>query len=94
MGFKNTALNLLFNPVGIFEEAGRGANKAFSGGGGSASAPVAPLPLPQAPKPEAVAEQATKTIQRKKAAMSQSIYTSPLGLSGQADIARKTLTGQ
>lgn len=93
MGFKNTALNLLFNPIGIFEET----KKAFSGGGGSSnsvSQPQAPLPLPKPPDTAAVADQANKTIQRKKAAVSQSIYTSPLGISGQADVARKTLTGQ
>ena len=92
MGFQNTALNLLFNPVGIFEEAGKALNKATSGP--STPAPVAPLPLPAAPDTSAIAAQAQQTIQQRKASMDQSIYTSPLGISGQANVVRKTLLGQ
>jgi hypothetical protein len=57
----------------------------------------APAPLPQAPTPEVAAEKATDTIKKKKAmlsASSKSIYTSPLGSAGEADVARKTLLGQ
>lgn len=39
-------------------------------------------------------EQAVNTIKRRTASMSETIYTSPLGLTGQADVSRKTLLGQ
>ena len=52
-----------------------------------------PLPMPQAPSVDAVAEKASDNMRKKKATMSQSIYTSPLGVSGEAAVARKTLLG-
>lgn len=54
----------------------------------------APTPLPQSPSPEDAAQKASDKIRQRKAAMTQSIYTSPLGVSGQADVVRKTLLGQ
>ena len=37
---------------------------------------------------------ATESIRRRTSAMSQTVFTSPLGLPDQAMVARKTLTGQ
>lgn len=88
-------LSAIFMPVGL---GGLGVGKSpFSGGSsqGEASAPApAPIPLPQAPAPEAAQAQATETIKKKKSAMTKSVYTSPLGVAGEADVARKTLLGQ
>lgn len=95
MGFKNSFLNVLFNPVGIFQEAGKGISKVVGGGNiPSAPIPSSPLPMPQAPDTAAITDTATKTIQKRKADVTQTLYTSPLGLSGQADIAKKSLLGQ
>lgn len=59
------------------------------------SAP-APLPMPEAPKQESAQETAEKTALSKRKAISRSktVFTSPLGIGGTADIVRKTLTGQ
>lgn len=51
-------------------------------------------PLPQAPKPEDSQDKAMDIARKKRAAMSQSVYTNPLGTAGEANIARKTLLGQ
>ncbi|GEM_PF-6343210 len=64
------------------------------GGGKKDSLSQAPLPLPQAPSLDAASDKAQEIIRRKKAAMSQSIYTSPLGVAGEANVVRKTLLGQ
>lgn len=64
------------------------------GGKEGKSQESAPLPMPQAPKVEDVSDRAADIIKRKRAAMSQSIYTSPLGVAGQATVARKSLLGQ
>lgn len=53
-----------------------------------------PLPLPQPPDANVSAEQGAANAKRKKGSASQSIYTSPLGVGGEAQIARKTLLGQ
>lgn len=83
----------LYNPIAPFRDIG----KAISGGGdkdgGSAPAP-APAPLPEAPKPEQAAENAQEQVRKRKAAATKTVFTDPLGVSGQADIVRKTLTGQ
>ena len=65
-----------------------------SKGKGSLEAAPAPAPLPEPPKPEASAEKAQETVKKRRAATTQTVYTDPLGVSGQADIVRKTLTGQ
>jgi|SRR3990167_5287926 len=57
----------------------------------------APLPTPQGPKPEDSVAKAEEMARRRKAALSaggQTIYTSPLGVSGEAQVARKKLLGQ
>ena len=50
--------------------------------------------LPQAPKPEDAQNKAAEIARKKRASMSQSVYTNPLGTAGEANIARKTLLGQ
>ncbi len=78
--------------AGLGTAAGIGISKSVGKGGGGG--PAAPIPLPQPPTPEAAADKAQEIVRRKKVAMSQSIYTSPLGVAGEANIARKTLLGQ
>jgi len=68
--------------------------KAASGSGKDKGGVGAPLPLPQAPKVEDAADKALETAKRRKTAATQTIYSSPLGLKGEADVAKKTLLGQ
>lgn len=51
-------------------------------------------PLPQAPAPEDAGDKAEAMAKKRRIANTQTVYSSPLGISGQADVARKTLTGQ
>lgn len=53
-----------------------------------------PIPLPEAPKPEDAQAKAADIARRKKSAATQTIFNSPLGAAGEADIAKKTLLGQ
>ena len=53
-----------------------------------------PASLPKPPSAEAAAGKAEEVIKKKRAAMTQSIYTSPLGVAGEAQVVRKTLLGQ
>ena len=53
-----------------------------------------PTPLPQPPSPEASAERSKEVIRRTTANMTKSVYTSPLGVAGEAQVAKKTLLGQ
>lgn len=64
-------------------------------GGGKGKAPKV-IEMPEAPKLEDASGAALKSsrYKGKQRRRSQSIYTSPLGIAGEADIARKTLTGQ
>lgn len=71
--------------------AGFGASKLMSGGSSRVSAPMA---LPQPPSVENAVAKGEDIGRKRKAMATQSIYTSPLGVSGQADIAKKTLLGQ
>jgi uncharacterized protein YpmB len=43
---------------------------------------------------EGASERAASTIRQRAQSLTQSIFTNPLGISGQADVARKTLLGQ
>ncbi len=73
-----------------------GANK-LSGGGlfGKIGNQIAnPLPMPQAPSAMDAGDKADKIVKAKRASATQSIYTSPLGVAGEAGVARKTLLGQ
>ena len=60
------------------------------------SAPAAPPAMPSAPKPQASIDKAQMDVKRRRTNLSQTIYSSPLGVGsqGQAQIARKSLTGQ
>lgn len=49
--------------------------------------------LPKAPKPADAQQAGADVIRKKRSSFSQSIYTSPLGVSGQANVAKKTLLG-
>ena len=59
-------------------------------------APPAPMPMPATPTPEKAEDtaQAAATKKRKAIARSRTIFTSPLGISGQASVIKKTLLGQ
>ena len=72
--------------------AAASAGFAFSKSRAKKTAP--PIPLPEAPDPQTAVDRASETIRRKRDAMTKSIYTSPLGVQGQAQIAKKTLLGQ
>lgn len=72
-----------------------GLSKASGAGKSAGQQPAAtPLPMPEAPKPEASLEKAQETVKRKRAMATQTVYTSPLGIAGEAQVARKTLLGQ
>lgn len=49
--------------------------------------------LPNAPKPEDSVKKAEDATKRKKAALTQTVYSNPLGMSEQAGISRKILLG-
>lgn len=51
-----------------------------------------PMAMPEAPKVEDAATKAREALRRRK--RTRTIFTSPLGISGEAQIARKTLLGQ
>lgn len=67
------------------------ATKASSKSASQASAPQA---LPQAPSASQANTKASENVRRKRLKQSQSVYTNPIGVGGQANIARKTLLGQ
>jgi hypothetical protein len=73
--------------------AGVAASKIMSGA--SNKIPSAPAALPQPPDPGVSAEKGAETARRKKAGVTQTVFNpSPLGIAGEADVARKTLLGQ
>ena len=76
--------------------AGIGAAGALAGSKtlGGQEKPGEPPPLPQAPKPDYAAAKAAALAAKRKGAMTKTVYGSPLGLAGTAQVARKTLTGQ
>ncbi len=86
------AMEVLFMPVGL-GGMGIGDNplsekKEKSGSGVNA------MEMPQPPSVSDATEKAESMVQRKKAAATRSVYTSPLGLEGEAKVARKYLLGQ
>lgn len=90
MGVK--ALDVLFMPVGL---GGLGIGKSpFEKKKESEPQASQPLPMPSAPSPQDEATKAQETVRKRRVASTQTIYTDPLGISGQASVARKTLTGQ
>lgn len=66
------------------------------GGGKKEEAPPPPPPMPTPPTPEAAVDNAEDKKRKKVQAVnrSKSVYTSPLGIGGEAQIAQKTLLGQ
>ena len=88
MGGFATALGALVLGAG----AGWGIHSATKG---SKSGP-SPLPMPQAPKAEDATAQAEGAAQDKLRRMkrTRTVFTSPLGIGGEADVARKKLLGQ
>jgi len=73
--------------------AGAGAGIAASKMAQPKGQASGPLPLPQAPSVGESVDKASDVIRKKRSAMTQSIYTSPLGVSGEAQVVRKTLLG-
>jgi hypothetical protein len=59
------------------------------GGNKSPEAPK-PQPLPEPPKVEEASDKAKK----KRTTPTQTVYSSPMGLSGQAQVMQKSLLGQ
>lgn len=86
-----TTTAALLTTLGI---AGAGAGAARLTAPRQQKTDSAPMPLPQPPSVDSSSAKADDVVRKKKIAMSQSVYTSPLGVSGNAQIARKTLLGQ
>jgi hypothetical protein len=57
---------------------------------------AAHMPMPEAPKGSDASDLAQKKVRARRLAQksSESVFASPLGLSGQADVTKKTLLGQ
>lgn len=55
-----------------------------------------PAPMPKAPKVSEAIEQAqiATTVRRRAMRRSKTVFTSPLGIGGEAEVIRKTLLGQ
>ena len=95
------SFSTLFLPPGL---GGLGIGKSplpgilGDGDGGKAEIPQPQqAPLPGAPKVEDSVVKAETMANRRRAAMasdSKSVFTSPLGVAGQANVVRKTLLGQ
>ena len=64
--------------------------------GGAPIPQMQPMAMPEAPKVEDASSKAAEALKKKKLAMSKSksIYTSPLGIGGEAEISKKSLLGQ
>jgi len=74
--------------------AGIGLSRAMGKQVGQFSSPQ---PLPQAPSPDSAVSKAEDIVKKKRAAATQTVYTNPLGIGGQANVARTALkekTGQ
>lgn len=85
-------LTFLFMPPGL---GGLGIGKdPLSKSKGSDGPAPSPQPLPEPPKVDASAQEAQKQIAKRRSSATKTVYTDPLGISGQADVVRKTLTGQ
>lgn len=83
--------------AGLIGAGAAGAVSMASGNGflglGGAAKKVSntPAPLPQPPSPEATAEKGQEMARRRKATATQTVYTSPLGIDGEAALARSSL---
>lgn len=81
--------------MGIQAMSGRNVTKV--GGKWDPMDPMSPDPLPEVPTAEGAGVTANELMNRKKAAAasgSESMFTNPLGIAGEANIARKTLLGE
>lgn len=81
------------DPFGVLERTIGGVGKDLGFGGNKDAGPT-PTPLPQPPSQDAATQNAQDSTNKKRVAMSQTVFTDPLGVGGQANIVRKTLTGQ
>ena len=70
-----------------------GAGAAFSRSMTRTPSLPEPQPLPESPSVEDATGKAAEVIRKKRAAATQTVYTSPLGVAGEAQVARKTLLG-
>lgn len=52
-----------------------------------------PTPLPQPPSIEDAADKANKISAARKASATDTVFTNPIGIGGQADVAKKVLLG-
>ena len=86
------AVETFFN-LGSFGLIKKGSVKGLLGGSRD-QAGSGPIDLPQPPGADAVGDKAADTIRRKKAGASQTVFTDPLGVASQANVARKALLGQ
>ncbi len=89
-GVVGTFLNL--GSFGLIPKASLKAGGFFGGAAKQAASQL--IPLPQPPSADVAGVKAENIARVKKSAMSKSIYSSPLGVSGEASVARKTLLGQ
>jgi len=71
-----------------------GAGVAFSKSMTPKIPDASPMPLPQPPSVDAATTAAEGIVKSRRTEGSQTVYTSPLGIGGQADITKKTLLGQ
>ena len=88
-----------FTAAGLAIGAGVGVGlsaigRSGGGKGDGSDTPYAPQPLPAPPKIDAAADEAQKQALKRRGAATKTVFTDPLGVGGQADIVRKTLTGQ
>ncbi len=56
--------------------------------------PNSPLALPSPVNPQDAANRAADMANRRRGSASQTVFSSPLGIGGQASVIQKTLTGQ
>jgi len=88
----------IIGAIALGAGAGAIASQASRGRGGNVAPLPKPAPMPVAPKPQeqsttpqAAAESVRQRVGKKK---TQSIYSSPLGIGGEAEVAKKKLLGQ
>lgn len=75
--------------------AGVAASKGgFFGGVAKAAVNAGTTPLPQPPSSAAANETAANIVRKRTSDATQTIFTGPLGLQDQANVAKKVLLGQ
>ena len=79
------AIGRMFTPSDSDNQSGEEYNRQYN-----------QMAMPEAPKQETAQETAEKTAtaKRKAIARSRTIYTSPLGIGGEASVIKKTLLGR